>query len=552
MSAHGLLLPGVCSLPEQGPGQVEAEGGDSEEQTLDTAPFAEAGPAGGRSCRAPLSGGGSIGIDTCMEITDRNWITRLERGPIDLDGLLSEVVDVVAQEVGAERASLFLLDRGRQELVSRAAHLPEIAEIRIRMGEGIAGAVAARRRLICVAEAERSTAFTRRIDLETGFRTRSLLAVPVFGRREEILGVLEAVNRRDGDFSERDEAAMTVLAGRVAELLLSTSLGQQLVPGARLPLAFRFNGIVGDSFPMRAMLERAARAAPTEATVLIRGESGTGKELIARALHVNSPRSAGPLVKVDCAALPGDLVENELFGHVRGAYTGADRASGGKVAAADGGTLFLDEVSELPATAQGRLLRLVQDRSYYPVGGDELRTVDVRILGATNRDLERDVAAGRFRQDLYYRLRVVELELPPLRARGHAELDRLIDHFLFEAGRRHGRPGMRLADAARGALHAHPWPGNVRELENNIESAVVLSPGPRIEPASLPVSVDDGSRPPLHLPAAEGEVLSLREMERRYVIRVLELCDDNRSKAARLLGIGRNTLLRKLGPARRG
>ncbi len=486
-----------------------------------------------------------------MKITDRNWITRLEHGPVDLDGLLAEVVDVVAGEVNAERATLFLLDHSRQELVSRAAHLPEIAEIRIRMGEGIAGAVAARRRLINVAEVERSPSFTRRIDLETGFRTRSLLAVPVLDRREEVLGVLEAVNRRDGDFSERDEAAMTVLASRVAELLMCTSLGHQLVPGSRLPLAFRFNGIVGDSFAMRAMLERAARAARTDATVLIRGESGTGKELIARALHVNSRRGDGPMVKVDCAALPGELVENELFGHVRGAYTGADRASRGKVQAADGGTLFLDEVGELPAPAQGRLLRLVQDKAFYPVGGDELRTVDVRIVTATNRDLEREVAAGRFRQDLYYRLRVVELELPPLRERGHAELDRLIDHFLYEAGRRHDRPGVRLTDAARGALHAHDWPGNVRELEHHVESAVVLSPGPEIERRSLPLPAGAGGSP-LRLPAEPGEILPLREMERRYVARVLELCDDNRSKAARLLGIGRNTLLRKLKATGRG
>ena len=486
-----------------------------------------------------------------MEITDRNWITRLENGPVDLDGLLAEVVDVVAREVHAERATLFLLDRSRQELVSRAAHLPEIAEIRVRMGEGIAGTVAARRRLVSVAEAERSANFTRRIDLETGFRTRSLLAVPVLDRQEEVLGVLEAVNRRDGDFSERDEAAMTVLAARVAELLLCTSLGRQLGPDARLPLAFRFNGIVGDSFAMRAMLERAARAARTDATVLIRGESGTGKELIARALHVNSKRSGGPLVKVDCAALPGDLVENELFGHVRGAYTGADRATAGKVAAADGGTLFLDELGELPPPVQGKLLRLVQDRSWYPVGGDQVRSADVRIVAATNRNLEGEVAAGRFRQDLYYRLRVVELELPPLRARGHAELDRLIDHFLFEAGRRHARSGMRLADAARGALHAHDWPGNVRELEHHVESAVVLSPGPRIDRSSLPLPERVGDSP-MRLPAAEGEILPLREMERRYVTRVLELCDDNRSRAARLLGIGRNTLLRKLDPTRRG
>jgi Nif-specific regulatory protein len=481
-----------------------------------------------------------------MRITDREWNSRLDRGPVDLDTLLAEVVDGVAAEVGSERATLFLVDRGRQELVSRVAHLPEIAEIRLRLGEGIAGSVAARRRLSNVPVADRSPVFAHRIDLETGFRTRSLLAVPVLDRRDEVLGVLEAVNKRDGDFGPDDEATMSRLAARVAELLVTSSLASQLQPEARLPLAFRFNGIVGESFAMRRVLERAARAARTEATVLVRGESGTGKELIARAIHVNSARAERPLVKVDCAALPGELVENELFGHVRGAYTGADRASSGKVATAEGGTLFLDEIGELGPAAQGRLLRLVQDREYYPVGGDTLKRADVRIVTATNRDLERDVASGGFRQDLYYRLRVVELELPSLRERGHAELDRLIDHFLYECGRRHARPGMRLSSAARGALHAHAWPGNVRELEHHLESAVVLSPSARIELDSLP-SDPTGASAPSAMPEGAIEILPLREVERRYVARAVELCDGNRSKAARLLGIGRNTLLRKLG-----
>ena len=292
---------------------------------------------------------------------------------------------------------------------------------------------------------------------------------------------------------------------------------------------------------MRAALERAARAAPTDATVLVRGESGTGKELVARAVHVNSSRADGPFVKVDGAALPDRLIENELFGHVRGAYTGADRAAAGKAAAADGGTLFLDEIGELSGVAQGKLLRLVQDRTWYPVGGTQEQTADLRIVAATSRDLERAVADGTFRQDLYYRLRVVEVELPPLRERGHGELDHLIDALLAAARRVHDRPVVELSREARGSLHAHDWPGNVRELEHCLESAVVLTPGLTIRASALPLPRLEGAT--LDRPI---DVLPLKEMERRYVLAVVEACGGNRSDAARRLGIGRNTLLRKL------
>jgi Nif-specific regulatory protein len=283
--------------------------------------------------------------------------------------------------------------------------------------------------------------------------------------------------------------------------------------------------------------------------VLVRGETGTGKELIARAVHFNSPRREGPLVKVDCAALPEQLIENELFGHERGAYTGADRVAEGKVAAADGGTLFLDEIGELTLPTQGKLLRLLQDRTYLRVGGKQPMRADVRFVAATHRPLEQLVEEGRFRSDLYYRLRVVEIAMPPLRDRGHADLERLIDHFLFEHGRQHGRRGLQLTAEARAALHGYAWPGNVRELEHALESAVVLCPGQLITPDLFPfrqrslASVgSDGADDDAFL----TPVRPLREVEEAYVRHVLELCGGNRSEAARRLGIGRNTLLRKI------
>ncbi len=473
----------------------------------------------------------AIPIDVLMWSSDPKWTSQ----PMDLNRFLASVADRAAAEVDAEQAALFLLDAERGELVARLPHAFEVAEIRVRVGEGIAGTAASRRRVMNVPQASRAPEWSRRFDQETGFVTRSLLAVPVLDERGDVLGVLEAVNKRDGDFSIDDEAALTRLAHEVAPVVARTSLRSA-------PTSFRFNGVVGSSRRMRAALERAARAAPTEATVLIRGESGTGKELIARAIHVNSSRADGPLVKVDCAALPDSLIENELFGHVRGAYTGADRASAGKAAAADGGTLFLDEIGELSGPAQGKLLRLVQERTWYPVGGTQEQTADLRIVAATSRDLEAAVKAGTFRRDLYYRLRVVEVELPALRDRGHAELDRLIDELLASARRTHGRPEVELTREARAEMHAHAWPGNVRELEHCLESAVVLAPGTAIRPSTLPLARLDG-------PGRGSdtlEVLPLAEMERRYIRRVVDACDGNRSEAARRLRIGRNTLLRKL------
>jgi Nif-specific regulatory protein len=483
---------------------------------------------------------------------DADWPQRLKElvvdRQVDLDELLQLVVDEVTRRLGADRGTLYLVDHARGELVSRVAHLPEIAEIRLRLGEGVAGWVARSGRVLNMRRGAQEPRFTRRIDELTGYQTESLLAVPVAGRSGAVIAVLQLLNKRGKDFESQDERLLTTLAAQVAGLLESTSLRSQLRPGQKHPLSFRFNHIVGESAAMHEVYERTGRAARTDATVLIRGESGTGKELIARAIHCNSQRREGPFVRVDCAALPEGLIENELFGHEAGAFTGADRASDGKVHAAEGGTLFLDEVGELPASVQGKLLGLLQDRTYYRVGGTRPRKANVRFVCATHRDLEADVKAGRFRLDLYYRLRVVEIAVPPLRERGHADLDRLVDHFLFELATRHGRPEMRLTSQARAALHAHPWPGNVRELENAIEAAVVLAPGPEITAGLLRLGPEAGV--PASRAEADGAFLTplrpLREVERAYIEHVLARCEGNRSAAARLLGIGRNTLVRKL------
>ena len=243
-------------------------------------------------------------------------------------------------------------------------------------------------------------------------------------------------------------------------------------------------GMVAAGAAMQEVLERIGRVAPTDATVLILGESGTGKELVARALHAKSPRAEAPFVAVNCAAIPEGLIESELFGHEKGAFTGAVSRQTGLVESAHGGTLFLDEIGELPASAQARLLRMLQESEVRPVGAQRAKKVDVRVVAATHRDLPELIARGEFREDLYFRLRVVDILLPALRARTD-ELPALAAHLLAKASKKLGRPGLTLSPEAERALLEHPWPGNVRELENALERAAILAPTALLEPVHL-------------------------------------------------------------------
>jgi Nif-specific regulatory protein len=336
---------------------------------------------------------------------------------------------------------------------------------------------------------------------------------------------------------------------------LARAPARELAP---LPIEGQFNRIVGESERLRAACRLTRKAALSQATVLLRGESGTGKELFARAIHVNSPRSEGPFIKVDCAALPESLIDNELFGHERGAYTGASERALGKVDTADGGTLFLDEIGELPFSVQGKLLRVLQDREFLRVGATQSVKVDVRVVAATNRDLERMVTEGRFREDLYFRIKVVQITLPPLRERGERDIRRLAQHFAAAAAKHHGRSVTGISPAALDRLAAYGWPGNVRELENCVESAVVVSDGAVIGPDDLPLPertlFGARSRPPASQSGGEPQegVLTLEEVERRHILRVLRCADGNQTLAASMLGIGRNTLARKLRKYRPG
>ena len=305
---------------------------------------------------------------------------------------------------------------------------------------------------------------------------------------------------------------------------------------------FDSGSIIGRSPAMVRLLETTARAANSDATVLITGESGTGKEMIAGAIHFNSPRKDKPFIKMNCAAISEGLLESELFGHEKGSFTGALRRREGSFKQADNGTLFLDEVSEMTLAMQVKLLRVLQEKEFTRVGGEEVIRVDVRIIAATNKDLAALVRENRFREDLYYRLNVINLSVPPLRER-REDIPLLAGHFLKMFSEKNAKPLKGYTPQAMDKLIRHPWPGNVREMMNTVESAVVLSTSPYLREEDIPNFREELAAAPLH--EAQDD-LSLDEMERSTILKTLESVRGNKSEAARKLGITRATLHKKL------
>jgi DNA-binding NtrC family response regulator len=311
-------------------------------------------------------------------------------------------------------------------------------------------------------------------------------------------------------------------------------------------MALHLDGIVGESPAFLRILEQLPKVAGADATILLTGETGTGKEVVARAIHYHSPRHGQPFVPVNCGALPDHLLENELFGHAKGAFTDASSNEKGLLAEAEGGTLFLDEIDALSAAAQVKLLRVLQDREYRPLGSTKSRSANVRIITATNADLLRQVHAGRFREDLYYRLHLLCLRLPPLRERSE-DIALLAHHFLLQYGQRHGRERLSFAPGAVRKLMAYPWPGNVRELEGVIQRAVILCAAPILQPENLELPTDaEQSAAPVNgsLRAAKSQVLG--QFERGYLIDLLTAHEGNVTQAAKQAGKERRAFQRLL------
>ena len=304
--------------------------------------------------------------------------------------------------------------------------------------------------------------------------------------------------------------------------------------------------LVGETPIMLDLIGQIERAGPSGAAILITGESGTGKELVARALHDSSARKAKPFIAVNCAALPEALIESELFGHAKGAFTDARDARKGLFAQADGGTLFLDEIGDLPLNLQAKLLRVLEQQTIRPIGSDQEQAIDVRVLSATHQDLEAKVEREEFRQDLYYRLNVIEIEVPPLRARGNDVL--LLAHtFLQQFAEKSGKAVVGIAEPAATKLLDYDWPGNVRELRNVLERAVAMTQYDRVIVDDLPARVQQFTRNEVVFGSEDpSNLVSLAELEQRYIAHVLQMVGNNRTRAARLLGLDRKTLYRKL------
>jgi Nif-specific regulatory protein len=481
-------------------------------------------------------------------------INQLLMSAIEPEEVLEVILDAAIRLCAAQGCSLALLDETGKYLTFVNMVGPARAqEFRVALGQGIAGWVAQTGEGVISNDVSQDPRWFGGIDAQTGFITRSILCAPL-KQRDRILGVIEVLNTTNPEgFSSEDLQLLMAFGGLAGTAITRTQTATRM-RNARVALQELVQGryrLVDSVSPaMQAVLQMAHTVATTNATVLLLGESGTGKEVVARTIHQWSTRAAHPFVAVNCVALTPELLASELFGHERGAFTGATAQKKGKFELADGGTLFLDEIGELAPDLQTKLLRVLQDREFQRVGGLRDIRVDVRIVAATNRDLRQAMQNGTFREDLYYRLNVVAITLPPLRDR-RPDLPALVYYFLDHYCREMSRPNLRLLPSAMDVLQAYSWPGNVRELQNVMERAVVLTTGPDITEVDFPAEirqatgVSEGGGEPLPgvddtLPLAEA----VNVFKRTRVQRAMKAAGGNQKLAAQRLGLQPSNLSR--------
>jgi Nif-specific regulatory protein len=462
----------------------------------------------------------------------------------DPDDVLAAVLAATVELFDAESASLALVDAEAGELAFTAMEgVGRTRPFRIPLGQGIAGHVVRTGEAVVSNDVSRDARFLDTVDRKTGFTTRSLACAPLF-ERGRVIGCMQALNtQRPGGFSTDDDLALlTALAGIAgATLTRARSDRAQRTVGELLRAEenLRHELVPSRNPAMRAALEVLRKAADSNATVLLLGESGVGKEVAARAVHRWSARSESAFVAVNCVALTPTLLESELFGHEKGAFTGAEKRKLGKFELADGGTLFLDEIGDMAPELQTKLLRVLQERELQRVGGNETVRVDVRVLAATNHDLKAAVAAGRFRGDLYYRLNVVTVTLPPLRER-REDLAALVEHFARRASDATKHRPLALDTEAMALVEAYGWPGNLRELANVIERATVLCRGETIGVADLPLELHAGAPASAAAAAAGGTATladALHAFKVAHVREALGASGGNQLRAATRLGL---------------
>jgi Nif-specific regulatory protein len=487
----------------------------------------------------------SAQLETILQIT-HEWNRTNEMEP-----LLVQMAEAATQLFGADRASIFLWDRPNKTLVGRPALGVPGGELRIADDTGIVGKVVHSGEAMRVDSDDRDAQIDREVDDQLQYQTRNLVCVPILSNDNRMLGALEVLNKTEGDFTKEDEQGLAELASHAAVALENIQQLEELLSSHRQIVDQAAEGVqmIGDSPAVEALRSTVARVADTELAVLILGENGTGKEVIAQQVHYRSRRRSAPFIAVNCASLAETLLESELFGHEKGAFTDAHEMRAGKFELATGGTLFLDEIGDLSLGGQAKLLRVLEEKVVVRVGGSTSIHTDARVVAATNQNLAEMVRDKKFREDLYFRLNVVTLELPPLRERGDDVL-LLAEHFLSQFCRNARRKMPKFSAAARKRLLGHAWPGNVRELRNLMERLAYLLPEDRptnkIEAEDLAFILS---------PRAEqrGSVaidMSLAEATRVYQIehieRTIAAAGGNMSEAAERLGLHRSNLYRKM------
>lgn len=501
-------------------------------------------------------------LQSCLQITKRQQSTglRLEQLQMllelaiawhrsqDLTELLNHMARAAARVLHADRASIFLWDRPNKELVGHPALGVEGQPLRIADDQGIAGQVLKHGSPLRWDVSDNPQAINQVVGRQLGYVTRSLLAVQLVDKRGRAMGVFEVLNHRDGKFSIDDELFLTELAKHAAAALENTQRIEELVrtrdrlvqsATASLPL-------VGVCPQIESLRQTIARVAPTDLAVLLLGENGTGKEVVSRSLHLQSRRNTQPFVAVNCAAIAETLLESELFGHEKGAFTDAVYMRPGKFEMASGGTLLLDEIGEMSLGGQAKLLRVLEEKVIVRVGGSTTVRTDVRVIAATNQNLAELVRQKKFREDLYFRLNVVTLHLPPLRDRG-ADIIGLAQHFLEQFGQQIGRRPLILAPGAIERLRAHAWPGNVRELRNMMERVAYLCAGPTVEESDLAfVLAPSQATDARSMPGTLTLNSATDAFQAEYIQRHIDAAGGNVAHAAERLGLHRSNLYRKM------
>lgn len=466
---------------------------------------------------------------------------------LNLDELLSRMAEASTKLLDAERASIFLWDRRAHLLIGRPALGVAGGELRIPDNQGVVGQVVQTGQTRRVSSADERNEIDHSVDQKLQFRTRSLLCVPLFGNDRSIIGAFELLNKRHGEFSADDEAALIELATHAAIALTNTRQHEQILRSRNQVASQAASRVqlIGECPPIQQLRQSIERVANTDLAVLVLGESGTGKEVVGQLIHYLSPRRQEPFVAVNCAALTDTLLESELFGHEKGAFTDAREARQGKFELASGGTLLLDEIGDMSLNGQVKLLRVLEEKVVVRVGGSVPIHTDVRMIAATNHNLAALVEQKKFRQDLYFRLTVVTLNLPPLRDRGDDVL-LLAEHFLRDFAVKARRPELSLTAAARKRLLSHSWPGNVRELRNLMERLAYLSVSDKIDADELSFIMAPGAPRPSLLDSDQPLNEATRQFQIAYIQNHIDRTRGNMTEAAEQLGLHRSNLYRKM------